>query len=78
MKNSLIKHERFVKVVEKRMNTIIDDLEKLGNCASKVSYEYSEDEVERIINELQQQIVLLKERFDGKKAFSLSDASTDE
>ena len=38
MRNSMTRHERFVKVVEKRMNTIIDNFEKLSNCASKVSY----------------------------------------
>ena len=37
MRNPLTKHERFVKVVKKRMNTIIDNFEKLGNCASEVS-----------------------------------------
>ena len=31
------KHERFCRVVEKRMSTMIDDFEKLGNCSAKVS-----------------------------------------
>ena len=33
------KHERFIRIVERRMDVLINDFEKLGNCASKaVSY----------------------------------------
>lgn len=66
------KHERFCRVVEKRMETIINDFHKLGNCASKVSYDYDDHEVEQIIKELEYQTAVLKERFAGKKQFSLS------
>ena len=34
------KHERFIRIVERRMDVLINDFEKLGNCASKVSYDY--------------------------------------
>ena len=66
------KHERFCRVVEKRMATLIDDFEKLGNCSAKVSYEYSEEELQQIYDELEFQMSRLKERFNGKQAFSLS------
>lgn len=66
------KHERFCRVVEKRMAMLIDDFEKLGNCSAKVSYEYSEEELQRIYDELEFQMSALKERFNGKRAFSLS------
>ena len=59
------KHERFCRVVEKRMEILIQDFQKLGNCASKISYEYSEKEVEL-------QLSLLKERFEGKRRFTLN------
>ena len=51
---------------------LIDDFEKLGNCSAKVSYEYSEEELQRIYDELEFQMSGLKERFNGKRAFSLS------
>lgn len=66
------KHERFCRVVEKRMAELIDDFEKLGNCSAKVSYEYSEEELQQIYAELEYQMTRLKERFSGKRVFSLS------
>lgn len=65
------KHERFCRVVEKRMAELIDCFEKLGNCSAKVSYEYTEEELQQIYEELDYQMLRLKERFSGKKAFSL-------
>ena len=67
-----VKHERFYRVVEKRMAVLIDNIEKLGNCSSRVSYDYTQEEVQKIIDELDYQLKHLKERFSGKRAFSLS------
>jgi len=72
------KHERFCRVVEKRMAQLIDDFEKLGNCSAKVSYEYTDQELEQIYAELDYQMARLKERFAGKRIFSLSDTGTNE
>ena len=71
-----VKHNRFVKVVEKRMEVLINDFCKLGNCASRVSYDYTEDEVNLIFEELENQISILRERFAGRKRFSLTEEST--
>ena len=70
------KHERFIRIVERRMDVLINDFEKLGNCASKVSYDYTEEEITRIVEELEWQVALLRERFAGKKNFSLSADTT--
>ena len=67
-----VKHERFCRVVEKRMAVLIDNIEKLGNCSSRVSYDYTQEEVQKIIDELDYQVNHLKERFSGKRTFSLS------
>lgn len=66
------KHERFCRVVEKRMAELIDCFEKLGNCSARVSYEYTEEELQQIYAELDYQMMRLKERFAGKRVFSLS------
>lgn len=66
-----VKHERFRKVVEKRMEVLINDFYKLGNCTSKVSYEYTDSEVRQILEEIDHQRDILRERFDGKRKFSL-------
>ena len=67
------KHERFVRVATQRVNQLIADFEKLGNCASKVSYDYTDAEVEQIFKELDTQMATLRDQFAGKRAFSLSD-----
>ena len=65
------KHERFLKVAGHRMDLLISDFRKLGNCASKSTYDYTEEEVELIYEELDRQIQLLRKKFEGKKKFSL-------
>lgn len=69
-----VKHERFCRVVEKRMAVLIDNIEKLGNCSSRVSYDYTQEEVQKIVDELDYQLKHLKERFLGERAFSLSNS----
>ena len=54
------------------MEVLINDFYKLGNCASRVSYDYTDDEVKAIFDELDKQISSLRERFAGQKRFSLS------
>ena len=66
-----VKHERFVRVVEKRMEVLLNDFYKLGNCAAKTSYDYTDSEVDQIIEEIKRQTEILRERFAGKRAFSL-------
>ncbi len=67
------KHARFVRVATQRVNQIVADFEKLGNCASKVSYDYTDAEVEQIFKELEKQMESLKDQFAGKRFFSLSE-----
>ena len=71
------KHERFLKVAGHRMDLLICDFRKLGNCGSKNNYEYTEREVELIFEELERQIRLLRVKFEGKKKFSLRSAPED-
>ena len=71
------KHERFIRIVERRMDVLINDFEKLETALPRCRMDYTEEEVERIVEELEQQVALLRERFAGKKNFSLSaDTST--
>lgn len=67
------KHTRFIRMATRRVNQIVADFEKLGNCASKASYDYTDVEVELIFKELEDQMAILKDRFAGKKSFSLSE-----
>ena len=71
------KHQRIIKVAGHLKDQMICDFRKLGNCASKNTYEYTAEEVALIFEELERQIRLLREKFEGKKIFSLRSAPED-
>lgn len=50
------KRDRFVRIVERRVNNIFDALDSLGKCANKRNYEYGEDDVKRIFSAIDKKI----------------------
>ncbi|MFJ7637901.1 MULTISPECIES: hypothetical protein [unclassified Peribacillus] len=70
------KRDRFVRVAETRTNKIITLMNLLGNCSNKNNYEYTDKDVEKIFLTLENELVLLKEKFEKEpkkkgKRFSL-------
>lgn len=59
------RHERFKRIASKRTNDILEKIRILGNCANKSSYEYTEDEVNKIFSEIDKQLKLTKAKFLG-------------
>lgn len=57
------KRDRFVRVAETRMNKIITLMQLLGNCANKNNYDYNEDDVQKIMRTLEEELMLLKQKF---------------
>ncbi len=57
------RHERFKRVASKRTNEILEKVRILGNCSNKSSYEYTEDEVNKIFSEIDKQLKLTKAKF---------------
>ena len=57
------KHERFKRIASKRTNQILDRIRILGNCSNKSSYEYSEEDVNRIFAEIDKQLRFMKAKF---------------
>ena len=57
------RHERFKRVASKRTNEILEKIRILGNCSNKSSYEYTEEEVNKIFNEIDKQLKLTKAKF---------------
>jgi hypothetical protein len=57
------RHERFRRVASKRTNDILEKIRVLGNCSNKSSYEYTEEEVNRIFSEIEKHLKLTKARF---------------
>lgn len=62
------KRERFVRIAEARTNKIIDMIRLLGNCSSKASYEYTDEDVKKIFNTLEKELKSSKNKFLGIEA----------
>ncbi len=65
--------ERFIRVASKRTDEIIDKLRILGNCSNKSSYDYTDDQVNKIFNAISKEMLAAKSKFKkGKRErFSL-------
>jgi len=57
------KRDRFQRMAPKRVNAVLDKLRLVGNCASRRSYEYTEEEVNKIFSEIEDRVAEVKARF---------------
>ena len=57
------RHERFKRIAAKRTIDILEKIRILGNCSNKSSYEYTEEEVNKIFFEIDKQLKLTKAKF---------------
>lgn len=72
-----VKHQRFVRVMTRRVNKILDDISSLGKCADRRSYDYTTDMVDTSFSQILQRLTETRAVFDtdrGRKRFSLSNA----
>ena len=56
MKNEETKRDKFVRIAEARTNKIINMIQLLGNCSNQSLYEYSQKDVNKIFNAIQEEI----------------------
>ncbi|MEK6656706.1 MAG: hypothetical protein AABY58_04620 [Nitrospirota bacterium] len=57
------KSERFKRLAAKRTNELLEKIRIIGNCSNKSSYEYTEEEVNKIFSEIDKQLKLTKAKF---------------
>ena len=71
------KSDRFVRVVEARVNKIIKMIRLIGNCSNTAIYEYTTENIDQIFDTLHEELDKTKKRFmlvkSGKARYSLSD-----
>jgi len=60
-----IRRDRFTRIVERRVNQILDNLENLAKCSNKRNYNYSPDDVKRIFREIDRKVKETKLMFQG-------------
>ena len=63
---STIKRDRFVRIAERRVNKIIDNLDLLVKCSNTRNYEYSQEEVRKIFREIEHKVREIKLQFQGQ------------
>lgn len=71
MRQKETKAERFVRVAEQRTQRAVDAIHSLSNCASRVCYDYTPEQVEQIIAALEAEIRHLQSAFAGENRFTL-------
>jgi hypothetical protein len=60
------KHDKFRRLATQRVTSALKKIELIGNLATS-SYEYSQEEVEKIFNSLQQALDSIKGKFSKSK-----------
>jgi hypothetical protein len=62
------KRLRFEKVASNRVQKVIDYLALIKNCANRNNYEYSEEDVEHMFNEIQKALKEAKNAYNAEIA----------
>ena len=68
------KRDKFVRLAEKRMDNILKGIELMGNLSNSNNYEYTEEDLNKIIRTLKSAISDLEHTYNatsGKKKFKL-------
>ena len=64
-RNKESNRERFIRIVERRVNKILMDLDSLGKCSNRKNYEYSDKDVKKIFREIDKKVREVKSSFKG-------------
>jgi hypothetical protein len=67
MNNTETKRDRFVRIAERRVNKILNDLESLGKCSNKRNYEYTDADVRKIFREIDKKVKEIKALYRTSK-----------
>jgi hypothetical protein len=59
------KRGKFVELATNRVSRTIKDLRLIGNLSNRSAYEYTEDDVRKIVKTLQRELDVMKLRFAG-------------
>lgn len=59
------KRGKFVELATNRVNRTVKDIRLIGNLSNRSAYEYSEEDVKKIVKTLQRELDLMKQRFTG-------------
>lgn len=58
---------RFKRVAERRTDAVLRAIRILGNCSNKSAYQYSDEEVFKIFRAIDEQLRVIKSRFQKSR-----------
>ena len=58
------KREKFVRIAEARTNKILNMIQLLGNCSNTSMYEYTQKDVNKIFNAIQNELDAAKKKYE--------------
>ena len=62
-----IKEERFKRIAGRRVQEILDKLRLLGNCANRGNYSYTDEQIRKIFNAIDEEWKKVKMEFNKGK-----------
>ncbi|MHA2403170.1 MAG: hypothetical protein ACXADH_09300 [Candidatus Kariarchaeaceae archaeon] len=62
---STTRRDRFVRIAERRVNKILENLNNLGKCSNKRNYVYSENDIIKIFREIERKVKETRLLFQG-------------
>ena len=60
------KREKFIRLAENRVNSTIKEINLIVNLANKSNYDYTKDDVDKIIKTLKKSVSDLESKFSSK------------
>ena len=78
MQNTIeTRQQKFTRLAEQRVNSILDKIRLLGQLSNRSNYEYTDAQVETIFKAIQKDLSAVKLKFregsNGRKRFSLNE-----
>ncbi|MCB9056143.1 MAG: hypothetical protein H6549_09805 [Chitinophagales bacterium] len=65
-RNQTLKKDRFKNVAAKRVQKVIDSLDSLAKCANKNNYDYTDEDVTKMLKAIKEQIKILEISYTEK------------
>ena len=59
--------DRFVRIIERRVNIVLNNMDSLSKCSNKKNYEYTDADVKKIFGEIDKKCREVKAMFSGYK-----------
>ena len=63
MNNSNLKKNRFRRVASRRVEKILNDIKSLSKCSNKNNYEFTEDDINKMLKAIKNEIKVLETLF---------------